>query len=148
MPQSILFNKTNKVMKKNINNIEIQAFLKEWRINTKDELEIFDGEKNIKIKQEHLMNLFTSLLEGFKNNSTNNIIYGVDVMKNFKINIANEKVLHKIAQDVWDNPDEYYPGDVMDYNSYYDFLKFIWVKIGNTGYRLTDIVNTETVNEK
>jgi len=130
-------------MKKNkkIKRLEISSFIKKWKHNVVDEFSFYSSTTNseVIIDKEHIMLFVENLLESYDANKGSCKIYGVDIMQGFEINISSSEHLYEICKDVWDNPSSYhdYIGD-----SYYEFLKYLWVIDSNgNDTKLSEIIS-------
>lgn len=132
-------------MKRNTKSITIRSFLKEWFKNTNEEI-IIDYEKNISVKNKNMRFFYEEFLIAFLNNSGHYRIVGCDLASSFKINFSEEETMLKIAQDIWDNPHDYFEFGKKE-NPYYEFLKFLWIETPNGEMRLADCVNTSVPEE-
>lgn len=61
---------------------------------------------------------------------------------NFLMEWSEETILD-IAQKIWDNPENYSPYPKGSSESYYDFIRFLWVELpSGKEKRLADVVIT------
>jgi hypothetical protein len=128
-------------MNKKIKDIIINSFLKQWYKNTNEKI-VIDSENNISVNNRDLLFLYKELLTAFIGNSNKYKIVGSDKAKSFSIGFSDEDTMLQTAQDIWNNPHDYYKFHKDD-DEYYEFLKFLWIEYPNGNEeRLTDCINT------
>lgn len=114
------------------------SFIKEWIKNTKPEIEI----GGLIVNQKDDIPFYQNFLESFLSNRGYVKIFGCDICSDFEILLSEKSLVNRIAQDIWDNPRDYYDID-QEENEYYEFIKFLWIKYPDgKEVRLSDIVKT------
>lgn len=135
-------------MKNIIAKIEINSFIKTRLKFTNEEIDIpiNDNFDVIKVNQKYLISIYEDIIHGFLKNRNRCIIFGADICQSFKICLSDIEHLQKICKDIWNSPEKYWDFQTKDYDTYCDFLKYIWIQeIGKESYRLCDFVkNLET----
>ena len=127
-----------KIIDNEINNAEILAFIKCWLYNTNEILKL--GNSEVEVSNKEMISFYREFLKSFLKNKNHYKIVGCDKIRDFEICLADKDILLKTAKDIWKNPHKYYKLD-KDEDSYYDFLKFLWIEGLGDGVRLTDIID-------
>ena len=138
------------INKQKINEIEISAFLKFYDDNANEIINFYNLETceiKTSLTQKELYNFKYNFLKAFLGNKTNYKITGADVMQKFNIEIADEDVLRKVCQDIWDHPEKYYTISDPE-NYYYEFLKYLCVEGLGWECRLTDLIERNPYDYK
>ena len=128
-----------------IKKIENISAIKNWLRNTNDTLEVLNFDSNEKqiVKREDLFKEYEEFLSYIQNNWMFRIT-GSEVV--FDMKIYDKHHLIKICKDIWENPEKYYGEEFeSETDSYYNFLKFLWVetKDGYNEFKLADIATNE-----
>lgn len=134
--------------KKLIKEMEGIFTIKDWLRNTNSDIEVinFHDTRQV-IKRENLLNEYREFLSYYQNNWDFRI-FGSEV--EFDMKVYNVHQLIKICKDIWENPEKYYGREFESgESSYYEFLKFLWVKARDgQEFRLGDIaLNYENCQE-
>jgi hypothetical protein len=61
-------------------------------------------------------------------------------MLGFEIDLCSSHRIYNICKDIWDNPEKYYE---YEGDSYYDFLKYLWVKVSGHDIKLSDVLKDD-----
>lgn len=91
---------------------------------------------NLEVAYDNAINNLEVLLNLLSSKKTC-CIFGAAEASDFKLTVPEEQLFYKV-QDIWDHPKKYYTysGD-----SYYSFLKFLWIEYSDkTEIRLCDII--------
>lgn len=120
-----------------IRKIEVRSFIKEWNLNTKEEIPFYANDFSFKcnLTQSELHSYNESILESFLCNSSTYKIIGYGIVKGFQINITNKDALFKVCQDIWDNPQNY-----CNSNDYVELPNRLLIEGFNDDISLRDVV--------